>query len=393
MLPQRHKQGNAELLLDIAFGANGNSERYVLDGWGHVEDGHRWTLGRESRVRLPLSEGPVGCVPACCVPACCVIVIDVIPYIRLPDLPGQAIMLALNGRLLTTIQLSDSRIFALQVPADVTRLRGDPVLTITNLMAGVPRDHGLADDGRPLGIMVLGITVCQVPPPAPASRAPLPDGRAAVEQATGMTLPALASHFECLGQGCEFGLVQRQAGIEPLGLLRFADTSTPKLVHGLSAGYEGIGVRDTMTLYRFDESEPRYKLHDQFYYLWYLIGSFPNSVPPAHILRDQRRRLAFLREKFVEDLGRGDKIFVLTRGGCLTEAEALAVFCALNRHGPNTLLWTVHGDPAAAGRVDRLRPGFLCGHLGTVDADNYARFDVWVSVMVNAWLFKEGLLF
>jgi hypothetical protein len=370
------------LLLDIGFGAAGNSERYIIDGWDHVEAGHRWTLGRESRVRLPLPDGP----------GCRVIILDVIPYVRLPDVPGQAIMVALNGRLLTTVQLSDARIFAMPVPADL-EVGGDPVLTITNLMAGVPRGHGHSQDGRPLGIMVLGITIFHVPPTAPASRAHVPGGSASVEQTTGLTLPALASRFECLGQGCEFGLVQRQAGIEPLGLLRFADTSTPKLVHGLSTGYEGIGVRDTMTLYSVDEPEPRYKLHDSFYYLWYLLGRFPASLARADILRDQRRRLAFLREKFVEDLARGEKIFVLTRGGCLTEPEAMAVFCALNRHGPNTLLWTVHGDPQTAGRVDRLRPGFLCGHLGAVDENNYATFETWVAVMANALLIKEGLLF
>jgi hypothetical protein len=319
-------------------------------------------------------------------------VIDVIPYVRLPDVAGQAIMVALNGRLLLTVQFSDARIFAVPVPADLP-LGGDAVLTITNLMAGVPRDHGLTADGRPLGIMVLGIRIFQVPPASPALHAGFEGGRAGVEPATGMTLAALASRFECLGQGCEFGLVQRQAGIEPLGLLRFADTSTPKLVHGLSTGYQGIGLRDTMTLYRLDEPETGYRLHDSFYYLWYLIGSFPASVPRADILRDQRRRLAFLREKFVEDLARGEKIFVLTRGGCLTEPEALAVFCALNRHGPNTLLWTVFGNPETAGQVEQLRPGFLCGHLGAVDSANYATFDSWVSVMVNAWRIKEGLLF
>jgi hypothetical protein len=370
------------LLLDIAFGVTGNSEGYVLDGWGDVDDGHRWTLGRESRLRLPLAEGLAGCV----------IVIDVIPYIRLPDVAGQAIMVALDGRLLTTVQLNDSRIFAVAVPDDLAA-GGDPVLTITNLMAAVPRDHGLSGDGRPIGVMVLGIRVFHVPPPAPASRARFEGGSAAVQAATGMTLPALASRFECLGQGCEFGLVQRQAGIEPLGLLRFADTSTLKLVHGLSTAYEGIGVRDTMTLYAFDEPEPRYKLHDSFYYLWYLLGSFPATRSRDDILREQRRRLAFLREKFVEDLRRGEKIFGLTRGGCLTEPEALAVYCALNLHGPNTLLWTVHGDPEAAGRVDQLRPGFLCGHLGAVDANHYATFDSWISVLVNAVRIKEGLLF
>jgi capsular polysaccharide biosynthesis protein len=39
----------------------------------------------------------------------------------------------------------------------------------------------------------------------------------------------LMLRFESLGGNCEFGLVQRYVGIEPLGLLRYADANSPKI--------------------------------------------------------------------------------------------------------------------------------------------------------------------
>ena len=46
--------------------------------------------------------------------------------------------------------------------------------------------------------------------------------------------------FESIGDNCELGLVQRQAGAEPLGLLRFAGTPLRNLVRALHARFANI---------------------------------------------------------------------------------------------------------------------------------------------------------
>jgi hypothetical protein len=50
----------------------------------------------------------------------------------------------------------------------------------------------------------------------------------------------LVLNFESIGDNCEFGLVQRMAGAEPLGLLRFSSTPLPLLVRALRARFDGL---------------------------------------------------------------------------------------------------------------------------------------------------------
>jgi hypothetical protein len=87
----------------------------------------------------------------------------------------------------------------------------------------------------------------------------------------------------------------------------------------------------------------------------------------------------------VEDLHTAAKIYVLTRSDVLTEPESLAVFCALNLNGPNTLLWAVFGDEAKAGEVVQCAPGFLRVQLGRVDDVHFAPLGAWLPVLENAW--------
>ncbi|HEX2941395.1 MAG TPA: hypothetical protein VHO91_10130 [Rhodopila sp.] len=62
--------------------------------------------------------------------------------------------------------------------------------------------------------------------------------------------------FESLGDNCEFGLVQRYHGIEPLGLLRLAGFNVPfearlaKRTHALRLGFDGLGAPDTIGHFR-----------------------------------------------------------------------------------------------------------------------------------------------
>jgi hypothetical protein len=50
----------------------------------------------------------------------------------------------------------------------------------------------------------------------------------------------LVIQFESLGDNCELGLVQRMAGAEPLGLLRFAGVPLRHLIRAMEARFEGM---------------------------------------------------------------------------------------------------------------------------------------------------------
>lgn len=55
--------------------------------------------------------------------------------------------------------------------------------------------------------------------------------------------------FESLGQNCEFGLLQRRCGAEPLGLLRFSSVRLERLIHGIRANFEGIDAPNDVRLH------------------------------------------------------------------------------------------------------------------------------------------------
>jgi hypothetical protein len=373
------------LLADLRFDARGAGHDHVMEGWAPPEPGHRWTVGELSHVRLPLdSAGPDS-----------VVAIDGHPWVDASALPRQTIMLAVNGRLLATFTQSDHRTLAFVLPEDAGT---NPVLSFCHLNSRTERPaSGLDHQGRPLGLLVTSIRLFHVPPTrqAPATRVAFPgtlaDGslQRAACGAAGLAPDALMGKFESIGENCEFGLVQRAFGAEPLGLLRFASLVTHFLVDGLMTGFAGVGQPENTRIYLSDAPESEFKVHERLYYLWYSTQKKAGDTDHETVLREQSRRLQFLQRKFVEDLQDGEKIYVLTRPLPLTEPEALAVFCALNLHAPNTLLWTIHGDPSRAGQVDQLRPGFLLGHLGTVDSRNYASWESWLSVLANAYLLSR----
>jgi len=68
--------------------------------------------------------------------------------------------------------------------------------------------------------------------------------------------------FQSLGDNCEFGLVQRRGGAEPLELLRFAGIFLPieirleKLAAALERKFDGLGEAETMTVYLAGEPWP-----------------------------------------------------------------------------------------------------------------------------------------
>jgi hypothetical protein len=376
----------AVLLAEIFPGQPSRDADAVFEGWAPPETTHRWTVGAESRCSLPPFEAGRDVV----------LVLDFKPYVD-ADCPSQAVMLAIDGRMLANVQLTDQRVMGFRLPDGLAPNSGHS-LSFTHLNARQSRSPaGLDHNGKPLGVMVVSLRLYRLQAPAGApkmlptvpgsiARGDLP---ATARQVSGMSLADFAGQFECLGHKCEFGTIQRKLGAEPLGLLRYAQVVTHRLAEGLRDGFNHITSASTHILIRNDP-HPVFKAHEEYYYLWYSTGRVPNETAADLVHAEQCRKFTFLRRKFVEDLKLGEKIFTLSRSEHMTEPEALAVFCALNLHARNTLLWTVWGDPSRAGRVEQLQPGFLLGHLGETDPVTvYGSVDAWLSVMVNAWTLKK----
>jgi tetratricopeptide (TPR) repeat protein len=179
----------------------------------------------------------------------------------------------------------------------------------------------------------------------------------------------LANRFESLGgtgMGCEFGLVQRSLGAEPLGLLRWARIGPDQVKAALEARFEGVGTErqtelDTYKVGQFEE----YRAMDTRFGLSMHTFLTVKDASPARALKQVTLRLSFLRRKILESLELHDKIYVFKISERrLTDAELEGIFAALQSYGPNWLLYVWLADPAhEAGTVELIRPGLMIGYI------------------------------
>ena len=170
--------------------------------------------------------------------------------------------------------------------------------------------------------------------------------------------------FESLGDNCEFGVVQRHFGADPLGLLRFTDTRIDMLTAALLGRFEGVGDVENTDL---TVIHGEYMTTDKRFHM--AMHTFIREAGDDHTNRLQGfcRRLRFLRTKLLRDLGDGEKIFVYGCRARVTDLEIRQLWEALQHFGPNKLLFVrpqdsehlaetirIIEDSLIVGYVDRL---------------------------------------
>src|SRR6202043_3376700 len=69
-----------------------------------------------------------------------------------------------------------------------------------------------------------------------------------------LDIPRLLQQFEGLGDNCDFGMVQRAVGIEPLSVFRFAGCSAGDMRSMVRSCFEPLGEPEDLWL---DEVAPR----------------------------------------------------------------------------------------------------------------------------------------
>jgi hypothetical protein len=175
--------------------------------------------------------------------------------------------------------------------------------------------------------------------------------------------------FEGLGgtsQGCEFGLVQRALGAEPLSLLRWTHMDADALTAALEADFEGVGTPAQTVLDYFEWPTCReYRTSDRRFLMSMHTWVKEDEKPYDAMFEMMCRRLTFLRGKLLDDLANADKIFVFKMGNTVCTAGQIArMHRALRRHGPNTLLYVrVADDAHPNGAVDIVQDGLMIGYI------------------------------
>jgi tetratricopeptide (TPR) repeat protein len=208
-----------------------------------------------------------------------------------------------------------------------------------------------------------------------------------------LTPADLMARFEGLGSGCEFGLVQRHFGAEPLGLLRWGAIPAEKLADMLNAKLANVGNPESVEMFAFGESR-EFFFRDKRYSLE--MHTFIPARPDEYtrVLSQQIQRAQFLARKLLEDLATGDKIYLYKRHvGTLSDAEAYPIYRALRQYGRHALLCVVPADPPAfpGGTVVVRDEGLLFGYVDALSPTSSAaeiRYDSWEAVLraaYNVW--------
>ena len=174
-------------------------------------------------------------------------------------------------------------------------------------------------------------------------------------------LGKLLAGFESIGDNCEFGIVQRLAGIEPLGLLRWANIPLPRLMQILSERFAGVGDPANTAL---ELKTSEYHLVDLRYFGMHTFVNV-GQTSEEEFFPKMCRRLRFLKDKLIEDLTEGEKIFVYkSTYTAPTIAEMRLLKAAIGRYGNATLLCVQRPpSPGLDQSLEVVEDGLLAGYL------------------------------
>jgi hypothetical protein len=371
---------------EIRFGAGGNDRPYLGDGWSGDEDGYRWMIGPVSELWLE-HPGPA---------ASYVLDVFVQPFVA-AAMPRQALRIRVRGQEICRAEFGQGVAFGCLIPADLLAAPGPVRLTFDHPNAASPRAHGGGDDDRMLAFSATALRLTAIPGQATAQVAAGSHGIAAeaIEPRTGLPADRFMLGFESLGDNCEFGLVQRRCGAEPLSLLRFANIQLPALVAALDDRFARIGTPEGIRCELGGGGGRReFVVQDASYGITYHTFQYEGEVDQAELLGKQPTRQRFLARKLLEDLAAGEKIFVLRRNPPLALWQVLPVYAAIRGMGPNRLLWIdLASDGGVPGTVTEIVPGLYRGALDRLAPDANAHdlsLEVWLQVLLNTWLLTSG---
>ncbi len=376
----------AELVLDIDFGDDGNSQAYQLDGWGEPEGVFRWSIGRQSRLRLPALDPGFDHA----------LMFRALPWRHPPEITQQILMLGWDERLLGTVTLSFDAAVAFDLPRASSPPPDAHVLTIGHLDSARSEAIDTYADGQSMGLMMRTLRVLRRragPPPAPAYLPPV-EGRMedgtlerAIEALTGCDAAEVLAQFENLGGWCGFGALQERFGVNHVGLLRYAGLDPADLAEGLFQQFQGIGRPDHLTAFHPPGHPHIWDVHETKYRIWWHTERLTAQFTGADIEAFEQARLPFLQRRLVKAMASARKMFVWPVA--VQDAEVLAIFLALDLRGPNTLLYVTQSGDDPPGSVRRMAPGLLRARVDWTEKDDRGTDPVWLSVLTNAVLLSR----
>jgi hypothetical protein len=376
-------------LATFLFGSGGNTGPLLGDGWSFPEEGFTWAVGHQSRLRIPVIASPGRSL---------VLELELFALI----IPGarlfQRLSVYADKILIGTAVITDPAVVAFILPEAAVQ-RGMLDLILLHPDAAAPVAHGVGTDTRRLALAVNALRLWSLPPQSESQLAPArlwrplltepaADRDNIIEAACGLGPADTVKQFESLGQNCEFGLMQRGVGAEPLGLLRFAGLILPDLLSGLETAFAGVENADHIELSEGllngrEEFMARAMKHGVRFHTNVFRDEFAD---PTAVIARVVLYLRYLRRHFEEAMISGERIFVLQHPEIREPSRALPVLARLCAWGPNKLLYVTRDRTVPAGTVRQeatnLFHGFIDRFVPPIESYR-TNFDAWVSICAN----------
>ncbi|HEX4261780.1 MAG TPA: hypothetical protein VHY76_11840, partial [Acetobacteraceae bacterium] len=190
----------------------------------------------------------------------------------------------------------------------------------------------------------------------------------------------LMKNFESLGDNCEFGILQRRCGVEPLGLLRWATSEIVPLIQALGARFDGFGDAANIEIHTGANGE--YTFIDRKFGFRSHTFIKASSISAEAMHAQECRRQSFLRDKMIDTLESGQRIFVYKKATLPPLHAIREIHEGLQRYGRNRLLWVTLADARnAAGTLELVTEGLLRGYI-----DHFSPYEnVPSDISVQCW--------
>lgn len=213
------------------------------------------------------------------------------------------------------------------------------------------------------------------------------------EQAKPLSDSDLFGRFESIGDNCEFGTIQRSCGAEPFSLFRFTFSMIENLINVLETDAVDFFTEDDLEIFHWpnhDEHIFRSRHYQDFGYHTYRSSQ---EISADAMKSEEIKKIAYLKRGFMDDLRSGEKVYVRKGRESLEAVERLHE--ALNRHGPNSLLWVVPAtETSPAGSLEVLGDGLYRGSIARFKdfaKDEPSDLESWVAVCRQAYA-KHSML-
>lgn len=411
---------------------NGDAGRPMLrDGWQHDPQGDAWTSGRVSTLELPAPP----------MKGLYLARFTISPlYIR-SFLTSQRITILLAGAVIGQYCTGTAVSLAIPLPTELFEAGG--VLPFTFVVPdGLPM-HRFDPTQSPnfLAFLLEAIEITPVPsahsaltrvrdddvasavPISISERfldEPVDELPGTIKTTLGIEMTEILRNFESLGDNCAFGLAQRKADCEVLGLLRFGNTPLRSLMIALDDEFKATTDKAELTL---SLPEGEHSQHGEYCLFanrygirWHTNVFGGGDTDQQAIFVQQAIRLGYLHRKFYEALRAGRKIMTISRAEPrkhpvalpfagepdlweekperLRFAEMVPLFLKLNEYGTNTLLFLTRCERnKRSGAVDLIAPGVMRGYVDDFvirPEVNLRDHGAWVRIAINAWLLDQG---